>query len=106
MRTLLDSWGCRPVIAADSTAAIAQLEAARCGPDAILADWRLSGAENGLQAIDRLGARFGERPAAIVTGEIDTARLDITGHPAVSVMQQPLRSSEIAHWLLRWATMA
>jgi CheY-like chemotaxis protein len=105
MRTLLQSWGCRPVIAADSAAAIAQLEAARRGPDAILADWRLSGAENGLQAIERLDARFGERPAAIVTGEIDTAGLDITGHPAVSVMQKPVRSSEVGDWLLRWATM-
>ncbi|HJV96705.1 MAG TPA: HAMP domain-containing sensor histidine kinase [Albitalea sp.] len=106
MRTLLQSWGCRPVIAADSAAAIAQLEAARRDPDAILADWRLSGAENGLQAIARLDARFGERPAAIVTGEIDTAGLDITGHPAVSVMQKPVRASEIGDWLLRWATMA
>jgi signal transduction histidine kinase len=106
MRTMLQSWGCRPVIAADSAAAIAQLEAARRDPDAILADWRLSSAENGLQAIERLDARFGERPAAIVTGEIDTAGLDLTGRPAVSVMQKPVRSSEIGDWLLRWATMA
>ena len=105
MRTLLHSWGCRPVIAADSAAAIAQLEAARRGADAILADWRLSGAENGMQAIERLDARFGERPAAIVTGEIDTTGLGNTTRRAVSVMQKPLRSSEIGNWLLHWARM-
>jgi CheY-like chemotaxis protein len=105
MRTLLQGWGCQPVIAADSAAAIAQLEAARRSPDAILADWRLSGVENGLQAIERLDARFGERPAAIVTGEIDTSGLGLGSRPDVSVMQKPVRSSDIGHWLLRWATM-
>lgn len=102
MRTLLQSWGCRAVIAADSAGAIAQLEAAGRGPDAILADWRLSGAENGLQAIERLDARFGECPAAIVTGEIDISGLGMETRPGVSVMQKPVRSSEIGNWLLRW----
>jgi DNA-binding NtrC family response regulator len=105
MRTLLQSWGCRAVIAADSAGAIAQLEAAGRGPDAILADWRLSGAENGLQAIERFDARFGECPAAIVTGEIDVAGLGVATRRDVSVMQKPVRSSEIGNWLLRWGGM-
>jgi two-component system, sensor histidine kinase len=105
MRTVLQGWGCRTAIAADSATAIAQLEAAGLSPDAILADWRLSGSENGLQAIERLEARFGERPAAIVTGEIDTSGLDLARRPGVGVIQKPVRSGEILEWLLRWATM-
>jgi CheY-like chemotaxis protein len=105
MRTLLADWGCRPVVAGDSAAAIAALEAGGLAPDAILADWRLAGPENGLQAIERLNARFGERPAAIVTGEINAAELKVPEQLSVSIMQKPVRARDISDWLLLWKSI-
>ena len=105
MRTLLEDWGCRPVVASDSAAAIALLESEKLVPDAILADWRLAGAENGLQAIERLGTRFGDKPAAIVTGEINPADLRVPEHLSVVLMQKPVRAREISEWLLLCRSM-
>ncbi|MBI5722010.1 MAG: response regulator [Burkholderiales bacterium] len=101
MRTLLRDWACRPIVAEDAAAAIAQLDAAGLTPDAVLADWRLAGAENGLQAIERLEARYGARPAAIVTGEIDPSGLEVPPHVTLDILQKPLRAREIGEWLLR-----
>jgi signal transduction histidine kinase len=105
MRTLLEGWGCRPVVAGDGAGAIAALAAAGLAPDAILADWRLAGPENGLQAIERLNARYGERPAAIVTGEIDPAALAVPEQLSVSLMRKPVRARDISDWLLLWKSI-
>jgi two-component system, sensor histidine kinase len=105
MATLLRDWGCQSLVAGGSAEAILQLDVAGLAPDAILADWRLAGDENGLQAIERLNARFGERPAAIVTGEISPADLQVPRHMSVSVLQKPVRAREISDWLLSWKTL-
>jgi two-component system, sensor histidine kinase len=100
MRTLLDDWGCHVVVAANAAAVIAQLDAERRAPDAIVADWRLGSTENGLQAIQRLHARFGNKPAALVTGEINLTQLDVPAHVPVTLMRKPLRSDALRDWLL------
>ena len=100
MRTLLEDWGCHPAVAGDSGSAIALLETGKLVPDAIVADWRLADTENGLQAIERLCARFGDKPSAIVTGEINPADLRVPEHLSVAVMQKPVRAREISEWLL------
>jgi len=105
MRTLLEDWGCRAAVGGDSAAAIALLESQGLAPDAILADWRLAGTENGLQAIERIGARFGDKPAAIVTGEINPAGLQVPEHLSVVVMQKPVRARDISEWLLLCKSM-
>jgi signal transduction histidine kinase len=105
MRMLLEDWGCRPIVAGDSGAAIEKLESLGLGPDAILADWRLAGPENGLQAIERLETRFGTRPAAIITGEIDASNLKLPEHTAVAVMRKPVRARDIGEWLLLWKSI-
>lgn len=104
-RALLADWGCRTVVAGDSASAIAELDAAGIAPDAILADWRLAGAENGGQAIEKLEARFGARLAAIITGELDPAAIAVPAHLAVTVMQKPVRARELADWLLLWKSI-
>jgi signal transduction histidine kinase len=103
MRTLFTDWGCELVTDGDAAGAIAQLDARGRVPDAIVADWRLGASEHGLLAIERLHARFGPKPAALVTGEIDTAKLDAPAHLAVTVMRKPLRSRELCSWMLQHA---
>lgn len=101
MRILLADWGCELVSAGDAASAIAQLDARGRAPDAIVADWRLDTAEHGLQAIERLHARYGARPAALVTGEIDAADLTVPAHLAITVMRKPFRASELSDWMLQ-----
>jgi signal transduction histidine kinase len=100
MRTLLGDWGCETVAAGDAGAAMAQLATLDRRPDVAIADWRLGQAENGLQAIERLRTRYGPVPAALITGEIDPATLDVHAHDRVSVMRKPMRARELCDWLL------
>lgn len=106
MRTLLAGWGCQPLICASSTEAQRQLDHANLAPDAVLADYRLGGAENGLEAIAALCARYGDLPAAIVTGEIDAADLNVPEGMSVVVMQKPVPASEIRDCLLLWKSLS
>ena len=106
MRTLLTAWRCRPVICAGSEEALRQLDARALRPDAVLADYRLAGAESGLDVIARLCARYGDLPAAIVTGEVNAADLRMPEDLAVVVMQKPLRAADISDWLLLWKSIA
>jgi len=100
MRTLLADWGCHVVVAADAAASIAQFDAQGRTPDAIVADWRLGATENGLQAIQRLHARFGHKPAALVSGEMNLNHLDVPAHLPVTLMRKPLRADALRDWLL------
>ena len=100
MRTLFTDWGCELVSDVEATGAMAQLDLRGRVPDAIVADWRLGTAEHGLQAIERLQARYGPKPAALVTGEIDATHLAVPAHLPITVMRKPLRSSELYDWML------
>ena len=72
----------------------------------MIADYRLAGAETGLQAIARLFERYGDLPAAIVTGEVNAPELRIPDELPVVVMQKPLRAADIGDWLLLWKSVA
>jgi CheY-like chemotaxis protein len=102
MRTLLEGWQCRPVICSGSEEALRELRRLGLQPEAVLADYRLAGAENGLEAIARLCERYGEIPAAIVTGEINAAEIEIPESMPAIVMQKPLRAADLRDWLLLW----
>jgi two-component system, sensor histidine kinase len=106
MRTLLDGWGCRAVICGGSAEAHRRLDAAGLKPDAVLADYRLGGTQNGLDAIAKVCARYGDVPAAIVTGEIDAAELEVPDSMSVLVMQKPVPPSEIRECLLLWKSVS
>jgi len=104
-RTLLEGWACRPIVCASSAEALSQLERQGLTPEAVLADYRLAGSENGLDAIGRLYSRYGDIPAVIVTGEINAADLKVPDDMPVVVMQKPLRASDVRDWLLLWTSV-
>jgi CheY-like chemotaxis protein len=104
-RTLLEGWACRPVVCASSAEALSELERQGLKPEAVLADYRLAGAENGLDAIGRLYQRYGDIPAAIVTGELNAVDLEVPDSMPVVVMQKPLRASDVRDWLLLWKSV-
>ena len=100
MRKLLEGWACRPMVGASSEEVSSNLDSARCTPDAVLADYRLAGSHTGIDAIVNLFARYGEIPAAIVTGEINAADLKIPEGLSIAVMQKPVHALDIRDWLL------
>jgi nitrogen-specific signal transduction histidine kinase len=106
MRTLLAGWACRPIVCASSAEAQRELDAAALKPDAVLADYRLGGTENGLEAIAALCACYGDIPAAIVTGEIDAAEIKVPDSMSAVVMQKPVPASEIRECLLLWKSVS
>jgi two-component system, sensor histidine kinase len=68
-RLLLESWGCRCFTGASAAEVEAKLRAAGGAPDALIADYRLAGAANGVQVVARLRAAFGAGlPALIISG--------------------------------------
>jgi signal transduction histidine kinase len=104
-RMLLEGWGCRVVVAAGGAEALERLARRGLEPDVVLADYRLAGSETGLDAIGQLYGRYGDMPAAIVTGEINAADLKIPESMPVIVMQKPLRASDLREWLLLWRSV-
>jgi two-component system, sensor histidine kinase len=106
MRALLGGWGCVALVCASSDEALRALAARELRPEVVLADYRLAGAENGLDAIGRLYEHYGDMPAAIVTGEINAGELTIPESMPVLVMQKPVRAAELRDWLLVWKSMS
>ncbi len=70
--------------------------------DAIVCDYRLAGAVNGIDAIARLRDRLGYAPhAVLVTGEPDVAPLRARAGPETTVLHKPFTPESFATPLLR-----
>jgi signal transduction histidine kinase len=104
-RLLLEGWACRAVVCANGAEALGRLKRQGLAPDAVLADYRLAGAETGLDAIAQLYRRYGDIPAAVITGEINAADLKVPDNMPAVVMQKPLRASDLRDWLLLWKSV-
>ena len=77
MGLLLESWGCRTVAGGTVGEIERQLHAQSITPDALIVDYRLADAMNGLQVIERLRASFGKQlPALIITGTANPTHLE------------------------------
>jgi CheY-like chemotaxis protein len=79
VRLLLENWECRCTSGATAAQVELELRAQGLTPDALIVDYRLADAMDGLQVIDYLRAAFGpELPALIITG---TASLSFLQEP-------------------------
>ena len=101
----LGAWGCRVTACADAEAVRAALDPSATAPDALITDWRLPGAEDGLDVTRRVRQRFGAKlPAILITGDaLDDARRVAREHGVVllhkPVRPAALRAALAAHWL-------
>jgi CheY-like chemotaxis protein len=76
MRLVLESWGCRFIGGATLAEVEERLRADGVAPDALIVDYRLANATNGLQVIQRLRELFGARlPALVITGTPNASSL-------------------------------
>jgi signal transduction histidine kinase len=91
MRLLLESWGCRYVGGATAAEVEDKLRAQGLTPDAVIADYLLADAMDGLQAIDRLRAAHGRYlPALVITGTPNVRLLRQRAAGGVPVAVKPV----------------
>jgi signal transduction histidine kinase len=93
---LLESWGCRGIGGATVADVERELRAQGLTPDALIVDYRLADAMDGLQAIEHLRAAFGQHiPALIISG---TASLPFIREHAARI---PVAMKPVPHGKLR-----
>jgi CheY-like chemotaxis protein len=91
MQSLLESWGCKCLTASDANEALAGANGT--APDFIIADLRLRGEENGIDAIHTLRDRLGNAiPAVLVSGDTATDQLRKVSAAGLTLMHKPLKA--------------
>ncbi|MFK7965997.1 MAG: hybrid sensor histidine kinase/response regulator [Burkholderiaceae bacterium] len=76
------------------------MQAGRVGvPNAIVADFRLPGALDGIETIMYLRREFSDVPAAIISGELHTLPTEKALPPNVSFFRKPVSQTVLVAWL-------
>jgi signal transduction histidine kinase len=98
---LLQSWGCRVLVAANRQQALEQLQMGGV-PDLILSDFHLGAAENGLECIEALRAQAGTSiPACLMSGETHENFLQAVKDADVPLLHKPVRPAKLRSLLRR-----
>jgi signal transduction histidine kinase/CheY-like chemotaxis protein len=88
-RGLLNSWGCRVVVAESGAEAIARLAGAE--PDLIISDLHLPDGETGVEAIAQLRLRPGfDVPAFLISGDISARQIGTVDRTPYPLLHKPL----------------
>ncbi len=88
MKTLLEGMGCRVTLTDGTTMAI---EAARTDePDVVLADLRLRGTDNGIEAVRALRELYPGVPAILISGDIAPDRLREAERADIPLLHKPV----------------
>jgi Na+/proline symporter/signal transduction histidine kinase/CheY-like chemotaxis protein len=96
MQGLLKQWQCTAVCAASSADAAQLLGEAGVSPDVVLADYHLGQHENGLDAVARLRARYGEElPAILITADRSVEVRDRATEENVYILHKPLKPASL-----------
>ena len=91
MQSLLDSWGCKSITAIDAREALQKIDGR--APDFIIADLRLRGDDNGIDAIRALRASLGNHiPAVLISGDTATEQLRKVSVAGLTMMHKPLKA--------------
>jgi signal transduction histidine kinase/CheY-like chemotaxis protein len=96
MVSLLGKWRCE-VIAADSCSEmLGKLVSVQRMPDLIVSDYRLRGAENGIDVVARLREEFNAQvPALLITGDTGIEQLREAEESGLHVLHKPLNPSRL-----------
>ena len=102
MQTLLRGWGCRVLQAVDLAAALAAIAASGCEPDGLLVDYHLD-ADNGLDAIAELRARYGRGlPAILLTADRSLKVRDEARTAGAHVLNKPVKPASLRALMTQW----
>jgi len=96
MTSLLTSWGHRTVIAGSGAELEALIAIQPAAPDLVISDYRLRGAETGVEVIRRLQLHFGIAiPAILVTGDTDPARVANAHASGFVLLHKPISNGRL-----------
>ncbi|PWE32549.1 hybrid sensor histidine kinase/response regulator [Maritimibacter sp. 55A14] len=99
MTLLLRGWGADVLDAAGPADAFAQLGDLDIPPDAILMDYELDDGVTGPDLIAQITARYGERPARIITGHLSAAVRAHCREAGLEVLEKPLNQARLEAFL-------
>jgi signal transduction histidine kinase/ActR/RegA family two-component response regulator len=95
MTILLEGWGCEVVAASSGPEAHALLDGITAAPDVILADYRLSGEDNGIRVIRGMRMRFPQAVGILISGDIAPHVLKEAELAGVRLLHKPLRPARL-----------
>ena len=89
MENLLQTWGCKVVVADSAAAMVEQLEA-RGEVDMVISDFGLRGPQNGIDAIAALRQSYGTNlPALLFTGDISRETYMAARNAGMHILYKP-----------------
>jgi CheY-like chemotaxis protein len=102
MKTLLDGWGCRPIVVATLADAFAALACERLRPELLVVDFHLNDIVDGLGCIDRLRTQgFAGVPAILITADrSDSIRARALAND-LPILNKPLKPAALRALALR-----
>lgn len=96
MQSLLQSWGCRVVIADSAANIIKQLETMDEVVEMIISDFGLRGSLNGVDAINAIRQRWGARlPALLFTGNISKDTYTLARNAGLPILYKPAKAQAL-----------
>ena len=99
-QTLLETWGCDVICAAETQEALALLKQQDRAPDGIIADYRLRENQTGVETIKMIHAEYTtDIPALIVTGDIAAERLREVNNSGFQVLHKPVAPVKLRTFL-------
>jgi signal transduction histidine kinase len=91
MQSLLESWGCKCITGMDAEQALSGVNGRV--PDFIIADLRLRGDRNGIDAIRELRGKLGDSiPAVLISGDTAPEQLRKVSAAGLTMMHKPLKA--------------
>jgi signal transduction histidine kinase len=100
MVTLLRGWGCRVLAGADAQEVLVHAQAQALTPHALIADLRLRGGRDGLEAVATLRARWGEAlPALVVSGDSAPERVRLMQDSGIPWLSKPVAAARLRSWV-------
>ena len=93
---LLASWNCKVICTKSAVEATQAMSDPHNIPDIIIADYRLPGSINGVQAINNIATKLGfPVPAFIITGEADTSEVRKIADHGYRVLSKPVHPAKL-----------
>ena len=106
MRSLLDSWGCRSVMAPSGEEAVQRIEEMSGVPSVILADYHLN-AGTGVEAVKAIHAAVGrEIPVVIITADHSLEVQREVRDKGFILLRKPLKAAQLRAILARISTQS
>ena len=102
MQLLLSDWGCEVIAAATVDEVMTRIKQSPVPPDLVIADYRLRGGANGIDAIARIRALTRDSlPAVLVTGDTGVAQLREVRESKLKLLHKPVVIAQLGETLSR-----